>query len=320
MATVTLRGRFPKGTRVRLVEVKDESVLRSEGGKLIDVKKVGDDGVSFSRGVKDGQRYMLVGHVNGRLLEVRATGRKDADAASEVSQQPIQPDRVRLSNGSWADEAPEKESVPSAAEVSAPSQQQARKVVQRSSTDRGQATPQDVKEQLPYPEQGSLKKGAVQMSDTPRGKATPVSATPERQDQVPDGVFQRSATPVGVSTVIPPTDAVRAQQEKESAVGKAMRGEPGRVAAEPLGVEKGDRKTVPAAGEDDDQVSRDESPTEPDGDESGSSKADGTSVDGAKGADAVKASAGGGKAAKKTAKRSSTSKRASARKTTKKGK
>ena len=79
------------------------------------------------------------------------------------------------------------------------------------------------------------------MSDTEHGFATPVVDSPERQDQVPAGVWQRSATPLGVATVIPDSDAVDAMQERESSASKAIKGEPVKAAADPPSAQRGKR-------------------------------------------------------------------------------
>ena len=236
-AQVTLRGRFPKGTRVRLVKVRDESVLRTDlSDKAVDDQVVGDDGsVTFSKGVEKGQRYFIVGRVEGMPVEVRVTGRAKDDPAEVLEQAPVQPDRVRLSDGSFADEAPEQEKAPALEVQPGPRQNQAGDTPQRSATPRGIATPVDPEETLPYPRQEDVPENVPQMSDTETGQATPIhSAVAIRQDEVPAGVQQRSATPVGVATPIPSGDAVAAQQEKESSEAKAARGEPVRAAAEPL--------------------------------------------------------------------------------------
>ena len=79
-----------------------------------------------------------------------------------------------------------------------------------------------------------MPKGTLQMSDTPEGAATEIALGPQRQEDVPKNVWQRSSTPTGVATVIPQDGPVEAQQEKESSRGKEMRGEPVRVATEPI--------------------------------------------------------------------------------------
>jgi hypothetical protein len=235
----TLRGRFPRGTVVRLVEVQDASVLRSEGAEEVDVQTVDDDGeVTFSTDV--GQRYIATAYVNGQPLEVRVTGR-ESDDETLFGQPPIQPDRVRLSDGTWADEAPERvkkgdlplEAAPDLAQWQVPEG-----TPQRSDTPRGTAHPVDPEEPTPYQSQEQLKEdegdNVKQASDTETGRATRIAVGPQRQEDVPAGVWQRSHTPTGVATVIPGGGPVAAQQAKESSLAKELRGEPGRAAAEPL--------------------------------------------------------------------------------------
>lgn len=242
-AQVVLRGRFKPGSIVRLVRVAHEGVLRSEGGEEVAVATVDDDGeVKFSRGVDEGARYLISGLIDGFPREIRARGRAKDDPDTVLEQPPVQPDRVRLSDGSWADEEPKREKTPDAFVAPGPAQHQVRKgTVQRSDTPRGEAHPNDPAEMLPYPDQRTVKKGTVQMSDTESGLATPVTDSPERQDQVPAGVWQRSATPLGVATVIPDTDAVEAMRERESSAAKAVRGQPVRAAAEPPSAKRGKR-------------------------------------------------------------------------------
>jgi hypothetical protein len=193
-AQVVLRGRFKPGSFVRLVRVAHEGVLRSEGGEEVATATVDEDGeVKFGRGVDEGARYLVSGLIDGFPVEVRARGRAKDDPDITLEQPPVKADRVRLSDGSWADEPPERERTPSAFIAPGPAQHQVPKgTVQRSDTARGSAHPNDPREVLPYPDQRSVKRGTVQMSDTESGLATPVVDTPERQDQVPAGVWQRS--------------------------------------------------------------------------------------------------------------------------------
>jgi hypothetical protein len=234
--SVTLAGRFPAGTHVRLVQVKDESVLRSEGGKLTATGKVKDDGtVSFRDGVEVGGRYFVVGYVDGVPREVRVRGNRAGEESAVLAQAPQGDARVRLADGSWADEVPDRESVPGAEVGPAPGQHQVRKgTPQRSETPRGYAHPVDTDEPTPYPRQEDVKKGTPQMSETETGRAAPIIEGAARQRDVAKGTPQRSDTELGVATVIPAGDAVQAQRERESSLAKAARGEPGRAAAEPL--------------------------------------------------------------------------------------
>jgi hypothetical protein len=248
-AQVTLNGRFSPGTAVELVEVADESVLTGAGGKVVDRKKVDRDGrVQFQTGVTAGGRYFIRGLQDGMPLEVRARGNADADADVGF-QRPVQPDRVRLSDGSWADEAPEDQNAGFGGVGPAPSVQQARGQRLRSDTPRGYAHPVEEQERAPYPGQDDVKKGTPQRSDTPQGQATPIEhEAPGSQGQVAKGTLQRSDTPLGYATPIPAGDAVQAQLDRESAETKASVGEPVKAAATPPseGFNKGDRDADPA--------------------------------------------------------------------------
>jgi hypothetical protein len=236
---VRLSGRFSPGTRVSLIKVRDETVLRAEGGEEVDAKRVKDDGtVEFSADV--GQRYFVVGRQNGFPLEVRVTGRDDSDADdATLSQAPVTPDRTRMADGSWVDEPaeldePKFEGYPHLAQ-----EQVKGKHVMRAYGERGSAHISDPKEPVPYGRQEDVGKGTVQMSDTETGQATPVDVSYQKQEDVPNGVWQRSATPTGLATPIPGGGPVEAQKAKESSHAKEARGEPVRAAAEPLtGVNK----------------------------------------------------------------------------------
>jgi hypothetical protein len=249
---VTLRGRFSAGTVVRLVRVAHEGVLRPEGGEEVDVQTAEKDengvaSVSFKSGVDEGARYIATGISDGRPLDVRVRGRSADDPSEILEQPPIQPDRVRLTDGSWSDQAPTKESAPKLA-FTAPGQHQVGDgVTQRSGTLRGSAHPVDVESEEPVRRQESVKEGTPQMSDTrPRevdgvqvgggGEATEIVLGPQRQEDVPDGVLQRSDTPTGVAQPLPGGDMVKAQLDRDSSRTRESRGDNTRGAAEPLDV------------------------------------------------------------------------------------
>lgn len=233
---VTLRGRFRPGTDVRLVQVRDERVLRAEGGVEVGTATVDDGGaVQFSSGVDVGGRYLVCGYVDGFPLEVRARGREAGDDSELLTQPPIGPDRVRLGDGSWSDERPAAEDAGFGGVGPAPGQHQVPAgTVQRSDTWRGTAHPVDPGERAPYPGQEDVKKGTVQRSDTGIGQATPVvHDVPASQRDVKAGTVQRSSTLEGVATPIPAGDAVEAQKTREAADTKAGIGDPGKAAALP---------------------------------------------------------------------------------------
>jgi hypothetical protein len=243
---VTLSGRFPVGARVELVRVAGAHVLRSEGGKVVDSGTVDENGqVRFSKGVEVGARYFIRGYRAGVPLEVRVRGNK-ASEDTGLAQAPVGPDRVRLGDGSWEDEAPEAELegvVPGG-----PAQEHARDVQQRSSTARGYATPVDPDERGPYPSQDEerFQDGSTpQRSDTPEGLATPFADVPARQEDVPEGVQQRSNTRTGVATPLVPGDPVDASRAIHSAEAKAIAGDPQKAAAH--GIAPGE--SIPSDGE-----------------------------------------------------------------------
>jgi hypothetical protein len=241
---VTLRGRFPVGAVVTLTRVAGEHVLRPEGGEEVEVQTVGEEKdaprvgyVRFSKGVEVGARYFIHGLVDGRPLEVRVTG-KSADDPNEVFEQaPIMPDRQRLTDGSFVDDAPTKESGPGVSVGPANIRHAPKGTVLRSDTPRGEAHPVDTDRQEPVRRQEDVN-DVVQMSDTETGEATELLVGPQRQEDVPKGVVQRSDTPTGVSTVIPGGDAVEQAEVRESSQARESRGEPGRAAAEPLDAKK----------------------------------------------------------------------------------
>jgi len=229
----TLRGRFSPGTIVSLYEVEDASVLRAEGepDQTATVDEKGE--VQFS--LEDGHRYIAQAYDRGQPRSVRLTGRTgDEDLA--LAQAPIGPDRVRMADGSWSDEAPEKVKkgdLPMEAAPHLGQHQVGDDVPQRSSTPRGTAHPLDPEEPAPYEAQENVE-DVPQMSDTETGRAARIVVGPQRQEDVPAGVWQRSHTPTGVATPIPGGGPVEAQEAKESSYAKETRGEPGRAAAEPL--------------------------------------------------------------------------------------
>jgi hypothetical protein len=241
-----LAGRFPPGTEVTLVEVDSAATARAEGGREVDRQTVGDDGVvTFSKGVDVGARYFAVGDVPpGPRREVRIRGNEGEDAVN--GQAPVQPDRVRLSDGSWSDEAPKREKAPAVPPGPRLAQHQVPKgTPQRSDTLRGTAHPVDPSEQEPLRRQEDVPKGTRQMSDTkPRevdgvtvgggGEASEVLVGPQRQEDVPDGVPQRSDTPTGVATPIPVGDSVEAWRLAERSQARESRGDWTRAHAEPL--------------------------------------------------------------------------------------
>lgn len=231
---VRLSGRFSPGTSVELVKVEHAGVLTGAGGEVVDSARVGKDGtVEFSAEV--GARYFIRGINDGFPLEVRVTGRESSDVNSENAQAPVQGDRVKLSDGSFLDEAPERVDPPRLEAAPHLAQQMVPKgTPQRSDTPRGSAHPLDPSEPAPLASIADKAKGQALMSDTDLGSLHPAEVGAQRQEDVPAGTWQRSDTPTGVATPLPSGGAVAAQAEKESSEAKAKRGEPGKAAASPL--------------------------------------------------------------------------------------
>lgn len=224
--SATLRGRFSPGTVVRLVEVDDGSVLRAEGGREIDRKKVDKDGtVSFKSGVEDGGHYFIVGQQNGFPLEVRIRGNADEDGGA-LPQAPVQGDRVKLSDGSFLDEPPEQHQKAGTADTFPGQHEVPRGQWQRSDTPRGAAHPHDPEEPTPYPAQGDHLGKVVQRSSTEQGLATPIEQdSPASQSDVKSNQWQRSSTELGYATPIPRENRVKAQEKREASRAKTGAGD-----------------------------------------------------------------------------------------------
>jgi hypothetical protein len=228
---VTVRGRFPKGTRVQVFKVED-GALRAEGDP-VDVVTAGDDGVKVS--TERDQRYIVRGVVNGAPVELRVRGR-GSEGGDEFEQQPVTRDRTRMSDGSWSDEAPKKRDAP--AREAAPHlgmDQVAEDTPLRAGGDRGEAHVVDPEQdQPPYGRQEDVDESTPQMLDVDTGKATPVVPSVQRQEDAPEGMWQRVTGDTGQAFPVPSGSAERSQEEKESSRAKESRGEPVRAAAEPM--------------------------------------------------------------------------------------
>lgn len=141
-AHVTLRGRFRPGTVVALVEVADERVLRSEGGRHIDRKKVDENGeVRFTNRVKENGRYFIVGLIDGTPVEVRARGRTGDENAGVLEQPPVGTEVRKHADGRLVGERPERREKPEGAAVHLGQDQVPEGTPQRSDTPVGDATP-----------------------------------------------------------------------------------------------------------------------------------------------------------------------------------
>jgi hypothetical protein len=216
-AQARLAGRFPPGTEVTLVEVGSAAVARAEGGREVDRQTVGDDGVvTFSKGVEVGGRYFAVGDVPpGPRREVRIRGNVGEDAVN--GQAPIQPDRVRLSDGSWSDEAPKREKAPFVPPGPRLGQHQVPEgTPQRSDTPRGTAHPVDPKDQV---KGASGKKSAARDEElrvSEREASTladlPAEADTSGLDAEGQPVSEDVAAAAGVESADKPAEPVRTRK------------------------------------------------------------------------------------------------------------
>lgn len=138
---VKLRGRFRPGTRVRLVEVQDERVLRAEGGREVGATTVDKDGVAAFDGLKLDKRYFIVGHVDGQPVEARVRARENADDAASLVQPPVGTDQTRHAGGQLVGHPVERRDTPAGAGTWWGQDQVPEGTVQRSDTPLGSAQP-----------------------------------------------------------------------------------------------------------------------------------------------------------------------------------
>lgn len=98
LGQVTVRGVFAAGSRVRLVRVVGEHVLRSAGGGVVASGVVGGDGGVVFKGLEVGARFMVVGRIDGELREVRCVGRPAGEESSVLLQPSVaaEPERRGL--------------------------------------------------------------------------------------------------------------------------------------------------------------------------------------------------------------------------------
>jgi hypothetical protein len=193
-AQARLAGRFPPGTEVTLVEVGSAAVARAEGGREVDRQTVGDDGVvTFSKGVEVGGRYFAVGDVPpGPRREVRIRGNVGEDAVN--GQAPIQPDRVRLSDGSWSDEAPKREKAPFVPPGPRLGQHQVPEgTPQRSDTPTGVATPIPVGDSVEAWRRAESSQARESRGDWTRAHAEPLDAKGVKVGKVKGASGKKSA-------------------------------------------------------------------------------------------------------------------------------
>ncbi len=96
-ADVVVAGRFEPGGVVSLWRVRDEGVVRHEGGRLVGTERADDAGsVTFRVGVP-GERYIAYSYVNGCPVEVRCS------VESVLGQAPQGPVVVKHADGQVVD-------------------------------------------------------------------------------------------------------------------------------------------------------------------------------------------------------------------------
>jgi hypothetical protein len=75
---VVIRGEFPPGTAVRLVEAANRTVMHSAGGLVVAELTADETGTVDFPDVQIGLRYFARGGVDGRQVEVPASAHDDA--------------------------------------------------------------------------------------------------------------------------------------------------------------------------------------------------------------------------------------------------
>lgn len=227
-AQVTIHGRFPADTRVRLVPRNSD--FFNPPGNAVATAKVGKDSVVTFGGLEDGEAFWVAAEVDEQWRSAAVTAkvpvapkkRQDRPSTEEAAPAPprspeIELDDTKLPKGE-TDPAPHmrQQDVPKG-------------TVQRSDTPLGQATPIPAGEHSPTVPQSAVKKGTVQRSDTPFGEATPIPpgeldvAPAPAQDDMKG--LQRSDTPEGTAAPKPRGTSRRARTDaakaKDASVVKA---------------------------------------------------------------------------------------------------
>lgn len=141
---VTLRGGFRPGTRVRLIEVDGPGVLRPpDGAKSVDEQEVDENGCVEFTGLEVGGRYFATAIDRDGYRAVRLTARAKDDPNTILDSGGVQPERQKLTDGTWLDEPPERE--------------------------------KPALEGATWLAQHQVPEGTILRSDTPRGAAHPIS-------------------------------------------------------------------------------------------------------------------------------------------------
>jgi hypothetical protein len=222
-AQVRLTGRFPVGTTVELREVAPGALPGGPPmGRVVSRAKTDRESVTvFEDGVQEGVRYQAVAEVDGVVRAVTVTGKVPAADKVRTARPPAELAGA-LEDPLGRDDFHEQEFDGDLPELEAPGnmprQDQARGELQRSSTPVGVATPMDPDETVPHLAQRDFADGKVlQRSDTEHGMATPIPDRPVTQAEASAaGVWQASDTPVGTATPLRDGGPVLAKLAEDS--------------------------------------------------------------------------------------------------------
>jgi hypothetical protein len=186
-----LRGRFPAGSRVRLTKSAGPHQLRvGPTDEEIDVQTVDEDGNLEFSGVEPGERYFASGIIGGQPREVRLTGSADPDNSLLAGYEPIRSDRVKLADGTWADEPIDRKEYDEQTVEGATwlaQDQVGDDVPQRSSTIRGSATPISADERERAKKQWRKQEPVNPLLELQEDPGESPARTSERQDVTPAG-------------------------------------------------------------------------------------------------------------------------------------
>lgn len=246
-AQVTIHGRFPAGTRVRLVP-RNSDFFNPPGAAVAAAKVDKSSEVTFS-GLEDGAPFWVAAEIDGSWRSAAVTAKVPAEPKKRMPRPSTEDARPQQAPGAVAE--PDDSKVAKGETDPAPHMRQQdvpKGTVQRSDTPLGMATPIPDGEHSPTVPQSALKKGTVQRSDTPLGEASPippgeldVAPAPE-QDDVKG--LQRSDTPEGTAAPKPRGTSRRARTDaakaKDSSVVKAA------APKKPGGAAKAAAKVKPA--------------------------------------------------------------------------
>jgi hypothetical protein len=192
-----LRGRFPAGARVRLTKSAGPHQLRvGPTDEEIDVQTVDEDGNLEFTGTEPGERYFASGIIGGQPREVRLTGAADPDNSLLAGYEPIRTDRVKLADGTWADEPIDRKEYDEQTVEGATwlaQDQVGDDVPQRSSTIRGSATPISADERERAKKQWRKQEPVNPLLELQEDPGESPARTSERQDVTPAGGSGRRA-------------------------------------------------------------------------------------------------------------------------------